>query len=57
MLPSDVELLAMAEKQFGREWIMERVNEATPTLTTYTTYDRFEAIRKEIGDALEAALK
>lgn len=53
---NDVELLAMAEKQFGREWVMNKVNEATPTLTTYTTYERFEEIRKEIGDALDAAL-
>lgn len=53
----DVELLSMAEKLFGREWIMVRVHEATPNLTAYTTYERFEEIRKEIGDAVESAQK
>ena len=54
---NDVELLNMAEKLFGRDWVMAKVNEATPTLTTYTTYERFDKIRKEIGDAIEAATK
>ncbi len=53
----DVELLVLAEKLLGREWVMERVNEATPNLKSYTTYERFEEIRKEIGDAIEAATK
>jgi hypothetical protein len=35
---------------------MAKVDEATPTLTTYTTPERFIEIRKEIGDAIEAAL-
>lgn len=52
----DVELLYMADKVLGRDWVMERVNEATPTLTSYTTYERFAEIRKEIGDAVDAAL-
>ncbi len=52
----DAELLYMADKVLGREWVMERVNEATPTLTSYTTYERFAEIRKEIGDAVDAAL-
>ena len=47
----------MAEKLFGRDWVMAKVNEATPTITTYTTYERFDEIRKEIGDAIEAATK
>ena len=46
----------MAEEKFGREWVMAKVNEATPNLTSYTTYERFEELRKEIGDALDAAL-
>ena len=36
---------------------MEKVNEATPTLTSYTSEENFYKLRKEIGDALEAALK
>jgi hypothetical protein len=52
----DVELLYVAENILGREWVMEKVKEATPTLTSYTTYERFAEIRKEIGDAVEAAL-
>lgn len=52
----DVELLYVAENVLGREWVMEKVKEATPTLTSYTTYERFAEIRKEIGDAVEAAL-
>jgi hypothetical protein len=35
---------------------MEKVNEATPTLTSYTTEENFYKLRKEIGDALEKAL-
>lgn len=52
----DIELLSLAKKYLGREWVMEKVDEATPTLTTYTTPERFVEIRKEIGDALEAVL-
>ena len=53
----DIELFYLAEKEFGKEWVMNYVNEATPTLTTYTDEENFYRIRKEIGDALEAALK
>lgn len=53
----DIELLSLASKVLGREWVMAKVDEATPTLTTYTTHERFVEIRKEIGDAVEAALK
>ena len=53
----DIELLYLAEKEFGKEWVMEKVNEITPTLTSYTSEENFYKIRKEIGDALEAALK
>ncbi len=52
----DIELLSLAEKYLGKDWVMAKVDEATPTLTTYTTADRFIEIRKEIGDALEAVL-
>ncbi len=53
----DVELLYLAEKALGKDRIMEWANEATPSLTTYTTDDRFHEIRIEIGNALEAAMK
>lgn len=53
----DIELLSLASKVLGKEWVMAKVDEATPTLTTYTTHERFVEIRKEIGDAVEAALK
>ncbi len=53
----DIELLALAEKYLGKEWVMAKVDEATPTLTSYTTPERFVEIRKEIGDAVEAAIK
>ncbi len=52
----DIELLYLAEKEFGKEWVMEKVNEVTPTLTSYTTEENFYKLRKEIGDALEKAL-
>ena len=52
----DIELMYLAEKHLGREWVMEKVNEATPTLTSYTTEENFYKLRKEIGDALEKAL-
>ncbi len=53
----DIELLELASKHLGRDWVMARVNEATPTLTSYTTKEKFVELRKEIGDALEAALR
>ena len=52
----DIELLLLAEKHLGKEWVMAKTYEATPTLTSYTTPERFVEIRKEIGDALEAVL-
>ncbi len=54
---NDVELLLMAEKVFGKDWVMKKADEVSPTLTSYTTPENFLKIRKEIGDALEAALK
>ncbi len=52
----DIEFLYLAEKVLGKDWVMEKVNEATPTLTSYTTEENFYKLRKEMGDALEAAL-
>ena len=53
----DIELLKLAEQYLDEDWIMEKVNKATPSLTSYTSEDNFYKLRKEIGDALEAALK
>ena len=47
----------LAEKYLDKEWLDAKINEATPTLTSYTSEENFYKIRKEIGDALEAALK
>ena len=52
----DIELLLLAEKYLGKDWVMAKTYEATPTLTSYTTPERFIEIRKEIGDALEEEL-
>ena len=53
----DIEMFYLAEEYLGKDWVMAKINEATPTLTTYTTEENFYKIRKEIGDALEAAMK
>ena len=52
----DIELLVLAEKYLGKEWVMAKVDEATPDLVSYATKERFVEIRKEIGDAIEAAM-
>lgn len=52
----DIELMYLAEKYLGRDWVMEKVNEATPTLTSYTSEENFYKLRKEIGDALEKVI-
>ena len=53
----DIEMFYLAEKYLDKEWLDAKINEATPTLTSYTSEENFYKIRKEIGDALEAALK
>ncbi len=53
----DIELFYVAEQVLGKEAVMKWVDEATPTLTTYTTEERFYEIRIEMGNAIEAALK
>ncbi len=52
----DIEFLYLAEEVLGKEWVMNYVNKATPTLTSYTTNDDFAKMRIEMGNALEAAL-
>ena len=53
----DIELFYLAEKYLGKDWLMEKTKEGTPTLTEYTSGDNFVKLRIEIGNALEAALK
>ena len=54
----DIELFYLAEKLLGRDWVMERVNRATSSLTSVdVTEDGFYDLRIEIGNAVEAAMK
>lgn len=53
----DIELFYLAEEYLGKEWLLEKTKEGTPSLTEYTTSDNFASLRIEIGNALEAAMK
>ncbi len=54
----DIELFEYASKFLGREWVLEKVNSVTPSLTEVTDdYDYIANVRVEIGNALEKALK
>ena len=54
----DIELLYLAEELFGREWVDERVNKTTTSLTSVdVTSDELYDIRVEIGNAIEDAKK
>ncbi len=53
----DIELFYLAEKYLDKDWLMEKTKEGTPSLTEYTSDDKFAALRIEIGNALEAAMK
>lgn len=53
----DIELLYMAEEHFGREWVDERANKVSKSLTSVDiTSDAFAALRIEIAEAIEAKL-
>ncbi len=55
---NDVELLYLAEKYLGKEWTKAKTDEVTKSLTTIeVTSDGFDAVRAEIGNAIEAAVK
>ncbi len=52
----DFEMLCMAEEQFGRDWVEEKIAKVTPSLTNYSKSSaNFEAVRREIGDALSGS--
>ncbi len=54
----DIELLYLAEDLFGREWVDERVNKVSKSLTSVdVTSDEFAALRVEIGNAIETEMK
>jgi hypothetical protein len=53
----DIELLNLAEQYLGKEWLLEKTYKATPSLTEFVDEDKFAALRIEIGNALEAAMK
>ncbi len=53
----DYELFLLAEAVLGEEWVNEKMNSATPSLTEVAVdSDGLYDIRREIGDALEKAL-
>ncbi len=53
----DIELLYMAEEAFGREWVDERVNKVSKSLTSVDiSSDAFASLRIEIAEALEAEI-
>ncbi len=53
----DIEMFYLAEKHLDKDWLMAKTVEGTPSLTEFTGNDKFAALRIEIGNALEAALK
>lgn len=53
----DIELLYMAEEHLGSEWVDERANKVSKSLTTVdVTSDAFADLRIEIAEAIEAKL-
>ncbi len=52
----DVELFYLAEEYLGKDWLINKTKEGTPSLTKYVDNDTFAALRIEIGNALEAAM-
>ena len=54
----DIQLLYMAEELFGSEWVDERANKVSKSLTSVdVSSDKLAALRIEIGNAIEAELK
>ncbi len=52
----DIELFYLAETVLGKDWLLSKTYEATPSLTEFTDGDTFAALRIEIGNAIEAAM-
>jgi hypothetical protein len=53
----DFDMLVLAEKYLGREWVNAKLDKVTTDVVTHT-YDEAElaAVRNEIGDALSAKI-
>ncbi len=53
----DYELFVLAEKLLGRDFVIKKINEVTPSLTEFTAdIDKIALVRKEIGEAIEKAM-
>lgn len=49
----DFDLMLLAEKYLGREWVVEKINKVTSSLVVHTQSDElFHSIRNAIGDEL-----
>ena len=53
----DIEMFRFAEQYLGKDWLIAKTKEGTPTLTEFVNADKFAALRIEIGNAIEAAVK
>ena len=53
----EIEMFYLAEQYLDKEWILSKTKEGTPTLTEYSSGDKYASLRIEIGNALEAAIK
>ena len=54
----DFELLIMAARLYGDDWVAEKIAEITPSLTQYTTDSaRFDEVRRSIYEAVETAME
>ena len=53
----DIEMFYLAEKYLGKDWVVEKTKEGTSSITEFTTSENYNALRIEIGNALEAAIK
>lgn len=53
----DFELLKIASKVLGEEWVIDKIHKVTTDLTTHSKdSDLFDSVRIEIGEALSAEL-
>jgi hypothetical protein len=53
----DIEMLKIAEELFGREWVDEQVLKISTSITEHEKdNDKFNAVRKYIGDAINDAV-
>ena len=49
----DFDMILLAERYLGREWVVEQINKVTSSLTEHTPSDElFHQVRNVIGDAL-----